>query len=230
MVPFRNPKRFLAELDAATTARIIASAADVALILDKGVIKDVAIGNEELSKEGYDRSWRGKPWIDTVTVESRSKIEDLLQDPSPKKPRWRHVNHPAVDGLDVPVQYTTVRADGPDRIVALGRDLRSVSRLQQRLVEAHQSLERDYSRLRAAEARYELLFQSVAQPILIVDPAGLRIEEANPAAAELWGVSADSLVGSSLEENVSRKSQRSLASAVAEAASVGQSSPIRIDA
>ncbi len=236
-VPFRNPARFLADLDPETTGRVIASAADVALILDGGIIQDVALGNEELSREGYDRSWRGKPWIETVTVESRPKIEDLLRGVPAKGVRWRQVNHPAMNGIDVPIKYTAVRmdrgsaagAEGGDRIVALGRDLRSISQLQQRLVEAHQGLERDYSRLRSAEARYKLLFQSVAQPLLIVDPTGMRIDEANPAAGEILGVPVASLTTSSLEEIFAPAGHRIVANAVAEAVSVGHSSPVRLD-
>jgi len=236
-VPFRNPARFLADLDPETTGRVIASAADVALILDEGIIQDVALGNEDLSREGYDRSWRGKPWIETVTVESRPKIEDLLRGVPSTGVRWRQVNHPAMDGLDVPIKYTAMRMDrgaaagvrGSGRIVALGRDLRAISRLQQRLVEAHQGLERDYSRLRSAEARYKLLFQSVAQPLLIVDPTGMRIEEANPAAEETLDVPVASLTSSSLVEVFTPAGHRLVSNAVAEAVAVGHSSPIRLE-
>lgn len=232
-VPFRNPRRFLAEMDADTTASIIASAADVALIVDKGVIKDIALGNDELTQQGYDRTWRGKPWIDTVTVESRPKIEDLLRVSPSTRARWRQVNHPANDGLDVPIKYTAVqvgrRPGGGDRIVALGRDLRSVSRLQQRLVEAHQSLERDYSRLRSTEARYKLLFQSVAQPVLIVEPDSLRIEEANPAAARALGATVGALEGSPLQDLCSADSWPTVTRAVSEARSAGQSALARLE-
>jgi len=222
MVPFRSPARFLADLDPETTSRIIASAADVALIVDRGVIRDVALGSGDLVREGYERSWRGQSWIDTVTVESRPKIEDLLRVSPRSSARWRQVNHPSAAGVDVPVKYTAVQVRGEDRIVALGRDLRSISRLQHRLVEAHQSLERDYSRLRETEARYRLLFRAVSQAILIVDPDTLRIEDLNPAAAEALDASMDALVGTSLDELFSEESRRRVSRAVAEAASLGE--------
>jgi len=222
-VAFRNPRRFFAGLDPATTSRIIASAVDVALVVENGVIRDIAVSNEALGREGYDRSWRGKAWVDTVTVESRSKIEDLLSASPTRKARWRQVNHPStIGGLDVPGKYTAVALGAPERVVALGRELHSVSLLQQRLVEAHQSLERDYSRLREAEARYRLLFHSVSQPVLIVDAGALRIEEANPAAARVLGQSLEALVGAPLAGLFSRGSQRSVEAAVSEALSAGQ--------
>ncbi len=222
-VAFKNPKRFLADLDPVMTGKVIASAADVALVIEKGVIKDIAVGNEELAKEGYERTWRGKPWVETVTIESRPKIEDLLS-PS-KKNRWRQVNHPSSAGIDVPVRYTTVKAAGDQRLVALGRDLRSVAMLQQRLVEAHQELERDYSRLREAEARYKLLFQSVSQPVLIVDPATLEVEEANPAAAAALRGIRESLVGASLRDLFQSQSHRGLDRAIADAMGAGSTQP-----
>ncbi len=221
MVSFRSPTRYLAGLEPDTAAEVINQAADVALILEDGVIVDVALGSEDLTRQGYDRAWRGQPWIDTVTVESRPKIEDLLGGGPQQRGRWRQVNHPSADGLDVPVRYTAVEMRGTDWLVALGRELRSMSLLQQRLVEAHQNLERDYSRLREAETRYRLLFDCVSQPLLIVDAEGRRVEEANRAAASVLGQSAATLAGRPIDELFSAKSQRGVARSLADAAASG---------
>jgi transcriptional regulator PpsR len=202
---------------------VIASAADVALIVDQGVIRDIALGNDDLTREGYEKSWRDRPWIDTVTVESRPNIEDLLRGAPASGERWRQVNHPSIGGVDIPIKYTAVKTGGrSERLVALGRDLRSIARLQQRLIEAHQNLERDYSRLREAEARYKLLFRSVSEPVLIVDPATLQLDEANPAAARALGESVDALVGAPLEDLFARRSQRAIAGLIADTLSLGQ--------
>ncbi|MEM7768565.1 MAG: transcriptional regulator PpsR, partial [Pseudomonadota bacterium] len=67
--------------------------------------------------------------------------------------------------------------------------------LQQRLVEAHQDLERDYTRLREAEARYRLLFETVSEPVLIAHANALTIDEANSAAGALMGRSPKALSG-----------------------------------
>ena len=48
-------------------------------------------------------------------------------------------------------------------MVAVGRDLRAMAALQQRLIDAQQSMERDYSRLRHVETRYRLLFQVTSE-------------------------------------------------------------------
>ena len=73
-IVFRTPKRTLGDLNADSAAKLIAAAADIALIVDgKGIIRDVAFGSEELANEGFAK-WVGEPWIETVTIEkSRQK-------------------------------------------------------------------------------------------------------------------------------------------------------------
>ena len=193
---FRAPKRTLGDLDAESAAKLIAAAADIALIVDgKGIIRDVAFGNKELSAEGFVR-WVGEPWIETVTVESRDKIEELLRGAaSPKAPtEWRQVNHPSKHG-DIPVRYSAVQIGPNGRLVAVGRDLRTVAALQQRLVDAQQSMEKEYARLRHAETRYRMLFQIASEPVLIVDANTLRLVDANPAATMLLNRNSKRIAG-----------------------------------
>ena len=198
---FRAPKKTLGDLDADAAARLIVAAADVALVLDsKGVIRDVAIGNDDLAKEGFGK-WLGQLWVDTVTVESRQKIEELLRDASNKAiPRWRQVNHPSIGGADVPIRYSAVEVGDNGRIVAVGRDLRAVATLQQRMVETQQLMEREYARLRQVETRYRLLFQISSEAVMVVDATTLRIIESNPAATKLLSKAVKRLGGRSLPE------------------------------
>ena len=73
---FGRPDLYLGNLDAETTASLITASADVILIMDaNGIIRDAAFGSEELLSLGY-QSWLGKSWAQTVTVESRPKVED----------------------------------------------------------------------------------------------------------------------------------------------------------
>jgi transcriptional regulator PpsR len=55
------------------------------------------------------------------------------------------------------------------------------------LLEAQQSLDRDYSRLRHAETRYRMLFQLWSDPVLILDPQAQKVTETNQAADRLLG-------------------------------------------
>ncbi|WP_428417767.1 transcriptional regulator PpsR [Methylibium sp.] len=194
MKSFDEPTLSLGDLDTEAAGRLIAASSDVALIVDgEGIIRDLAFGNDELSKAGY-QDWLGKPWAQTVTVESRPKVEALLRELGGKgAPKWRHINHPSADGADLPLLYAAVpvgskgHALAVGRSVAFGRDLRANAALQQRLVSAQQSMERDYWRMRHMETRYRVLFQVSSEPVLILDAATLKLEDANPAASKLLG-------------------------------------------
>lgn len=193
MKAFRTPKSTLGDLDADAVAELIAAATDIALIIDEaGVIQDVAIAADDLmaSLRGHER-WVGKPWVDTVTSDSRPKAESLIADAvSRKEPRWRHLNHPGAAGDDVPILYAAIQAGIPGRIVAFGRNLRAVSSLQRRLVDAQQSMERDYARVRRVETRYRLLFEMASDAVLIVDAASQRVTDSNSAAGRMLGAPA----------------------------------------
>ncbi len=200
VIHFAAPQRLLKDLDAEATASLITAATDVALIVDgEGVIRDVAVGSDDIAPDDY-RDWIGQAWTETVTVESRPKVVALLKEAASKKGgrRSRHINHPSAHGSDVPVLYSAIQVGNEGRVVALGRDMRAAAVLQQRLVEAQQSMERDYARLRHMETRYRLLFRSVGEAILIVDAATLRLSELNPAAERLLGEPAKRRVGQSV--------------------------------
>jgi len=188
-VRFSAPDHTLRGIDPETASLLIASAADVALVLDgRGVIIDRAFSEPGLAK-AVGQDWIGRRWLDIITADGRPKIEELLREATHRSPtRWRQVNHPAGEGVEIPVRYNAMRF-GPDgRILAVGRDLRPLAAVQQRLAEAQQGIEREYTRIRNAEKRYRLLFQLAGEAVLIVDSANEQIMEANPAAAALLGV------------------------------------------
>ena len=187
---FRAPKTSIGNLDAQAAASLIAAAGDVALIIDAdGIVRDAAFNSEALSAELRDsETWPGKRWVDIVTIESRPKVEALLREASTQaEPRLRHVNHPVTAGSDIPILYSAVPVGDKGRLVAFGRDLRDISHLQQRLVDAQQSMERDYARIRTIETRYRLLFQTSADAVFILDADIGKVAEANPAAQGLLG-------------------------------------------
>lgn len=190
--PFDRPEKFFDGLDAATVAHIATTACDVALVVDgKGKILDAA-GNAEGFPDLDD--WVGKSWSTSVTVESRPKIADMLDAAADgKRLGWRQVNHPGDEG-DVPVRYLLVGL-AKNRRLAIGRDMRDAAALQQKLIQAQQSLERDYLRLRQAETRYRLLFELSTEPMMIIEAETRRIREANAVACRLVGAEPGSLAG-----------------------------------
>ncbi|HEU4457682.1 MAG TPA: transcriptional regulator PpsR [Methylibium sp.] len=198
------PRHLLAGLDAKATASLLAVASDLALVLDAdGVIRDVSVGAEDL-QDASCADWVGRRWSETVTVESRPKVAALLEEAGASKAeaarKWRHINHAQGTGPDLPLLYSAIRVGGNGQVVAFGRDLRANSSLQIRLVEAQQAMERDYLRLRQMETRYRHLFQQVREAIVIVAAETLKIVELNPAAEQLLGKEAGTLVGRSIAE------------------------------
>ncbi len=212
---FVSPDRSLGELDAHAVATLIATASDITLIVDAdGVIRDIAFQSEELEADlDTSDSWIGRKLMTTVVLDSRPKVTHLLADAvtHTPKPKWRHLNHAASDGRSIPVLYCAVQVGGDGRMVAFGRDLRAMSSLQQRLMIAQETLERDYSRMREVEARYRLLFQMSSEAVLILDTMRHRVVEANPAARALFGARADQTSGQTLADIFSADTLDSIA-------------------
>ncbi len=200
MKPFREPDRSIGILDAASAANLVASSSDVALVMnDKGIIQDMAIQPSDLSSEleGYGR-WFGRPWAETVSPESRPKVASILDEATRQTTStWRQLTHKSIGGRDISILYSAVKIGSGDRFVAVGRDMRAVSALQQRLIDAQMSLERDFTKQRFAETRYRLLFQTSFEPVLILDSATSKIVEVNPAATALLERGTRRIVGRS---------------------------------
>ena len=197
--PFHSVNSLLGTLDAEIVSRLISAVADVVLVVNKnGIIEDVAFSSDNLLNAGLG-AWRGVPWVETVISECRHKVEDLMREAGSQMPaRWREVNHPGPGGKDVPVSYSAVQVKDDGRVVALGRDLRTLANLQQQLVDAQMSIERDYARLRQTELRYRMLFQIASEAIIIADACTGRITEVNPAALALIGETSKKIVSQSL--------------------------------
>lgn len=184
------------QFEASAATALAKTVADIALLIDaQGAILDVAVGSETLAQE-VNGDWVGKQWADTVSADTRPRLESLLRDlQGQDSSDWRQVVHRGRQGNDIPVQYRVIRVGDQGQLLALGRELQVVASLQQQLVDAQQALERDYWRYRQMETRYRLLFQSVSEAVLIVDSALRRVVEANPAAVALLGDSGHKLVG-----------------------------------
>ena len=179
-------------LDARTGSQLLLEANDICLVMDSaGVIEQVALGTEDASL-AVATDWVGKAWSETATAESLNKIKDLLNGTS-STGRWRQVNHMVADSQDLPISWKTMRI-GDGKFVAIGRNLKQESQLQQRLLDVQSSLERDYARLNQAEVRYRMLFSLASEAILFIDADSRKIVEANPAAGRLLDKPANKLL------------------------------------
>jgi len=174
---------------------------DLALVIDKdGVVQDVSVKKDDLASLGC-HTWIGKAWLDTVAQDSHGKVRDMLASASGGTGlRWRHVNHPSPQGVDVPMQYAVVKFESDGRFLALGRDMEALAAMQRRLVETQQAMERDYLRLRHIETRYRILFDTTIEAVMLVDSNTLRVTEVNLSAQALLKDATKRLVGREVME------------------------------
>jgi transcriptional regulator PpsR len=202
----------LGGLDATVAKKVVAAGGDVAMVIDRhGIICDLAVSNEAIVRDGAD-AWLDRRWSDTVTIDSKKKVDELLRDAFRVGPtRWREVNQVTPTQKSLMFRFTAVDAGREGQVIAIGRDDRATAAMQQRLLEAQQVMERDYTRVRDAEFRYRLLFQTSGEAVIVVEDAGKKILEANPAAEALVGAG-KSLVGEPFAKIFARKSQDGAAS------------------
>ncbi len=182
------------------SADLAANAADITLVIDKkGVIRDAALPGDDFEPSDYD-DWVGHKWMDLAGPDSTDKVAALLSVPGEAgERRWRQVNHKRPGEADLPLRVFTMAASQPGWVIAIGRDMRSTSRMQQRLLDAQQSMEREYTKVREAETRFRLLFQIATEGVVVVSGAHYKATDANPAAARLLGRTSKDIEGASLD-------------------------------
>lgn len=184
------------------------ASADVALVVDEaGKILEVVHCDSSVIPLSIS-GWLGRAWSETVTSESKPKLVQLLEDAHTKsQQRWRQVNHPMPEGPDLPVRYVGVPMEFGGLTLVIGREMQSVSHLQQDLVKTQQAMEREYTRLRHAETKYRALFQVTTEPVLVLDAGTYRVVDANPAAIKTLDLTAGQLVGRYLRDWVTTEDQ-----------------------
>ena len=198
MRPFGAPESTLGTLGANALGSLLTVANDITLVIDEhGVVRDLSSSMEDQLGEALS-AWIGRSLVDIAAIDSRAKIESMLRDlvsTAGAVPRWRQINA-VLDSTQSLLLSVAAVPIGGGRSLVCGRDLRAIAALQQRLVEAQQSMERDYWKFRHAETRYRHLFQVASEAVLVVDATTQKVLEANPAAVRLVGDgSAQGLVG-----------------------------------
>jgi transcriptional regulator PpsR len=161
---------------------------DVTLMLDMdGVIREASLSNA-VSNESVD-DWRGRPWGETVGDIGSGKVMRMIEDARERGvSAFRQITQRFPSGLEVPMEYTTVRLGGKAGLIAIGRNLQVVAELQSRLIAAQQAIEQEYWKLREVETRYRMLFDASNEAVLLLKADTLHIMEANPAAIRGLGL------------------------------------------
>jgi transcriptional regulator PpsR len=213
----------LSELAPELASTMVRVAGDIALVIgEDGVIRTVAEGSVAL--RGDDAEWVGRPWAETVGSSARQKVELLLQEAQRHGvSQRRELNHPTGSGTEIPVSWAAVRLGERGPVLAVGRDLRAVSAIQQRFLDAQKELEREYWQRRQAETRYRQLFQVANDAVMVVDSTHFGVIEANPAATQLLG-----LAGSALQPAIDPASRPALEELLVTARATGRAAEMRL--
>lgn len=230
---FEAPELHFSDLGADLLAGVVAAATDLALVVDgQGVIRDVSLNASHASELGELRQWVGRRWVETVTIENRGKVNAMLgaaaAGAAVGATPERQVTHALSGGVDLPVSYSIVPLGARGGLLALGRDLREVAAAQQRLVDAQQSMERDYLRLRHTEARYRLLFEAVDEAVLVLDASSLVVFEHNAAAVRLLADGGRRIVGRSALDLLAPDSHADVQARFAQARAAGRSDELLV--
>ena len=174
---------------------IISTASDIGIVIsDMGQILSVLVNPVHRSFGQLDH-WEGRSIRDFLSSESIAKLDAQLTafSTGDRTPRAMELNHTDNGDWEFPVRYT-LHQIGPDgALLMLGRDLRPIAEMQQQLVKAQLTLERDYEGQREYDTRFRVLMEASRDATVFVSLSTGRITEANPAAAALLGAGSEDL-------------------------------------
>lgn len=214
---------WLAGIDIARFAEIVAAAADLAVVMTgDGTVLEFTVGPDMPLPRALGLE-TGRSLHEALTEESRPKLDALLQQGlAGEAPFGRELNHRDTGQGEVPVRYTAVRGARAGEILLLGRDLRAIGQLQSRLINAQLALEEDYDRFRAIEGRYRVVMESVPFALVILSADQQTIVDANGATTRLFRRDAPGLPGEVFTALFSHEDQRAVTGALASVRSSGQ--------
>jgi transcriptional regulator PpsR len=205
---------------------LVRAAVDLALVVDPGgTIRDVSVGESISDVDGWPRLI-GKAWPSVVGPDSRAKAHALMT--APGAGRSREVNVELEGVGQFPFRFNSVRLDGSQGILMVGRDYRPVSALQQQMVAVQQSAEREYGRLRQGDTRYRLFFHVCAEAVLVCELEGLRVLESNPSAASLFEAPPQDLLRVSAAQLLDEESGKALEAMVAAVSAGGKPAELQV--
>ncbi len=163
---------------------------DITLQLDMdGVIRGAGLANS-VSSETVD-SWFGRKWADTVEHGGSASVLAMVANARAHGASdFREVRQVFPSGLELPIEYNTVRLGGQAGLLAVGRNLQAVADARSRLIASQHAREQDTWKLRELETRNRLLFDSTDEPVLLLRAGDFQVTDANLAAVRAVGLDA----------------------------------------
>ena len=172
---------------------LIFGLADLIVVFQQKTTQIISVKTKgvELARLKLD-AWVGQKFTDFVELDSTTKFASVLKatidlescELSDLEGDWKHINFFSPTKAPTPLLVKIFKFPEQNDLILAARDLGSMAKMQQKLMDTHRSMERDYLRLRHLESRYNTLFENSSEPILIVDLATKKITQANSAAAK----------------------------------------------
>lgn len=211
---------------------IVASAADLALLVSPQRKITAVIVDPQNGLQGKVMDWEGMPLKSVFAAESWRKLDARLSELTEGRRNRISVelNHSDNTMWEFPVRYTLHRIGKDDSVLMVGRDLRPIAEVQQQLVSAQLALERDYESQRELDTRYRVLMEVSRDPIIIVSMSSGRVADLNAAAASLLGGARGDLVGSAVAQEFEGRRRGEFLESMSNLAVAESASPIELTA
>ena len=189
---------------------ILATSSDIALLIDQNATVHSILLNSSEKSFGNLSHWEGCNFNNFLTAESQPKLQRAINRLKDGETIFYglELNHQDNAQWQFPVRYNIHSLGNPDKILLLGRDLRSLSENQQRLIEAQLTVERSIEEKREFDAHFKILLNSASDPIVILNADTGSILHTNLVFADLVGKDIADIPGSKLQSYLADKGIR----------------------
>lgn len=181
---------------------IVASAADIAVIVDASGTISAAMASADSRAFGEVAKWQGKSLRTLVDEDSFAKFQTRQAEVAAIAAsedngvfRWAELIHLDKDGNDYPVRYSIHWLGDRDQVLMLGRDQRQIIEIQQQLIAAQVALERDFEAQRMLDTRYRLLMDSTSDAFVLISMQSGKVVDLNHNAASIIGHARNESIG-----------------------------------
>jgi transcriptional regulator PpsR len=165
-----HPNKLYQDLSSKELSQIALASADISIVVDDlGLIQNVYAENQHLAKK-IPVDLIGKKWLEAVEVDSRKKVQYLLEEANPESiSKFRQVNMLGNEkNIALPIMCASIKALSNQKIIVIGKDLTETSKLQQDLVLAQKEISQSYLQISQLEARFQSIFEIGTESIIIV--------------------------------------------------------------
>ena len=168
---------------------LFSNTADISILLDRsGMISDIFV-NKKFIIASNTKTWVNKNIKEFLTFESIEKIENFLHQAWNKEcsvGRPIELNHVDEKNWEFPIEYSyTIINDST--VLISGRDLKNIAQMQQQLINAQLSLEKEYEKYRGYDTRFRVMLENSSENIIILNAQTGHITDANVSATKLLG-------------------------------------------